>query len=138
MATNKPSAVFNPQEEIAMQSTIHSNLKQEIIVTTKDKVRLMLKNFREAVECKQQAATYGGISLSLLVTLVTSDTKDALLLSASVWKAIFIIAFVISLVLTAGSYRKAKMLESDYDIEKICQKIMGEDETCLNNQSDGQ
>jgi len=136
MAPTKTSAVFNPQEEIAKQTTIHTNLKQDIFFTTKDKLLLMLRSFQDAIEHKQQIATYGSLALTLIITLVTSETKDALGLSADVWKAVFIVALIFSVILTIRSIYQVHTTKKDRDINNICQKIMSGDETSLSNNTD--
>ena len=65
MAT-KSSAVLNPQLEMTKQTTVHTNLKQEIVCTTKDKMKLRLQEYRDAVETKQKVATWGGITFALM------------------------------------------------------------------------
>ena len=125
MANNNSSAVLNPQAEMAKQTTIHSNLKQDIICTTKDKLHLSLQSFQGAIEAKQKVATYGGIALSLLLTLVTSSTNDMFGLSADVWRAIFCVLFVISAIATIRSSIAVFKTSKDRDIDEICRKIMG-------------
>ena len=138
MAPIKPTAVFNPQEEIAKQATIHTNLKQDIFFTTKDKLLLMLRSFQDAIEYKQQIATYGSIALTLLITLVTSETKDALGLSADVWKAVFVVAFITSIIFTIRSIYQVITTSKDRDINNICQKIMSGDDTNFLNDTKAQ
>lgn len=133
MEPSKATVVFNPQEEIAKQATLYTNLKQDVFCSTKDKLLLMLRNFRDAVECKQQVATYGSSVLTLLITLVTSDTKAVLGLSAEVWKAAFVIALIICIVLTIRSGWQVFKTRKDRNIDDICTKIMSGDSTVSTN-----
>ena len=121
---NKNSAILNPQREMANQTTIYSNLKQEIICTTKDKMTLLLQQFRDAVSIKEQWVTRAGIALSFLLSLVTSTPKDTFGLSADVWQAIFIIAFIVSTLSTATALIKLHKTKDQRNIEKVCQQIM--------------
>lgn len=118
------SAVLNPQDEMAKQTTIHSNLKQDIVCTTKDKLHLSLQNFRDAVDAKQKVATYGGITISLLLSLVTSTPKDTFGLSSDVWHAIFIVCFLLSIAATIYSIVTRCKTKKDRDIEEMCNRIM--------------
>lgn len=118
------TAVLNPQEEMAKQTTIHSNLKQDIFYTTKDKLHLSLQDFQAAVEAKQKVTTWAGIALSLLLSLVTSSTKDIFWLSADTWRAILILLFIVSIIATARSIVTLVKTHTDRDIETICDKIM--------------
>ena len=123
MAT-KSSAVLNPQLEMTKQTTVHANLRQEIICTTKDKMKLMLQEYRDAVEAKQKATTWGGITLSLLLALVTSSPKDAFGLTAEVWSAIFIVAFCLGTVATLISCIKLFRTRQKRNVDDVCNKIM--------------
>ncbi len=123
MAT-KSSAVLNPQLEMTKQTTVHTNLKQEIVCTTKDKMKLRLQEYRDAVETKQKVATWGGITLSLLLALVTSSPKDAFGLTAEVWSAIFIVTFCLGAGATVISLIKLFLTHKKRDIDGVCQEIM--------------
>lgn len=121
---NDSIAVLNPQDEMAKQTTIHSNLKQDIVCTTKDKLQLSLQNFRDAVDAKQKVATYGGVAISLLLSLVTSSPKDVFGLSSDVWRAIFIVCLILSALATIYSIITLFKTKKDRDIETMCQRIM--------------
>lgn len=123
MAT-KSFAVLNPQLEMTKQTTIHTNLKQEIVCTTKDKMKLTLQEYRDAVEARQKVVTWGGITLSLLLALVTSSPKDAFGLTAEVWNAIFIVVFFFGAVSTVISFVKLASTHKKRDIDVVCQEIM--------------
>lgn len=129
VAPTKTSVIFNPQDEIAKQATVHTNLKQDVFFTTKDKLLLMLRSFQDAIEFKQQVVAYGSISITLLVALVTSEPKNIFGLSADVWKAIFIVALIACIILTINSIYNVQKTKMDRDINNICRKIMSGDDT---------
>lgn len=45
MENDKKPVIINPQLDMASQMTVHSNLRQDIICTTKDKLQLSLQSF---------------------------------------------------------------------------------------------
>jgi hypothetical protein len=77
-------------------SDVHINVSQNLIITTEDKLRLCLSEHLKRMERKNSWITPLGILIAILVTLVTSTFKDVGL-SADTWRAIFIIAGVLSL-----------------------------------------
>ena len=123
MAT-KSSAVLTPQLEMTKQTTVHANLRPDIICTTKDKMKLTLQAYRDAVEAKQKAATWGGITLSLLLALVTSSPKDAFGLTAEVWSAIFIVACCLGAVATLISFINLFRTRKKRNVDDVCNEIM--------------
>jgi phosphoglycerol transferase MdoB-like AlkP superfamily enzyme len=74
-----------------------TNLPQDVISTTEDKLRLTLSEYLKKTERKKAWITPLGLSISLTLTLMTSTFKD-LILSAATWKAIFVIAVIAALV----------------------------------------
>ena len=126
---SKNSAVINPQLEMAKQTTIHSNLRQEIICTTKDKMNLAIQGYRDAIEAKQKVATWGGVSLSLLLSLVTASTRDVLGFTAEEWKAIFVIALILSVIAMGNALIRLWKTRKERSIDTLCQRIMSGSDT---------
>ena len=127
MENDKKPVIINPELDMTSQMTVHSNLRQDIICTTKDKLQLSLQSFQSAIEAKQEIFTYGGIFLSLLITQITSSAKDAFGLTAEVWNAIIIVALFLSGIATACSLVKFLSIAKNRDIDEICKKIMGQE-----------
>lgn len=76
-------------------TNIHSNLSQEIIKITTDKLKLILKDYLQSMERKKEWIAPLGIVITLVVVLSTTTFKEAYL-SADTWKAIFIISLILS------------------------------------------
>lgn len=121
---SKSSAVLNPNLEMAKQTTVYTNLKQDIVCTTKDKLQLALQDYQEALKAKQKIGTYGGVFLSLLLSVVTSTPQDFLKVSADIWSAIFLLGLFISGCITLVSIAKYYKIREDSNIDFMCQKIM--------------
>ena len=75
-------------------SSIHANIAQDYIYVTRDKLNLILQDFKEAIAATQRIGTYMGIVLTILLALVTSSTKNFLWFSAETWYAIFILLLI--------------------------------------------
>ena len=120
---NSKNAVFNPIDNIELKANVHTNLEQDIICTTRDRLELELRDFYEAIKSSQSLITYGSLSFSFLLSLVTSNFVD-FILPAYVWHSIFIVSFIVCLLLTAKSYFNCKKSKENCDIKVICSKIM--------------
>ncbi|MCD7972345.1 MAG: hypothetical protein LUG18_06720 [Candidatus Azobacteroides sp.] len=75
--------------------TVHQNIQQEVIVTTEDKIRLILQG--KLTSQKAWLAPFG-LLISFIATLCTTDFKAAFGLSKDVWHAIFIILVFLSAI----------------------------------------
>ena len=73
---NSKNAVFNPIDNIELKANVHTNLEQDIICTTRDRLELELRDFYEAIKSSQSLITYGSLSFSFLLSLVTSNFVD--------------------------------------------------------------
>ena len=82
--------------ELSKNLTIHKNVKQEIIVTTSDKIRIVLINAKEVLIAQRDWWTPFGLLISFITTLCTADFKDAFQLSREFWHAIFVLLTIAS------------------------------------------
>ena len=80
--------------DITDNRNVFNNTAQDIIVTTKDKIELVLLKTEKYLANKKEWITPMGLIITCVITLLTADFKD-FLFSASVWKAVFIITTVI-------------------------------------------
>ena len=78
-------------------SKVYRNVSQEVIVTTEDKLRLCLAKHFENIKRKNDWIAPLGVLLSIVVTFVTATFRDVGL-EATTWKAIFLIAGVLSVI----------------------------------------
>lgn len=83
-------------DELSKNMTFHTNVKQEVILTTADKLRLVLHDTHKHLSAKRDWVTAGGLLVSFLTTLCTSDFRDAYGLKKSSWEAIFVVASILS------------------------------------------
>jgi len=87
---------------------VHSNLDQEVIQITEDRLRLALNDHLQAAEERKSWIGPLGIFLAVVTAFVTADFRD-FGLKAPVWQAIFLICGIwSSLWLLKAAYRSYK------------------------------
>lgn len=103
----------------APTKVVHSNLDQEIIQITEDRLRLVLKDHLELVEDKKAWHAPLGILIAIVAAFVTADFRDAYF-KAATWQAVFLIAGILSFIwLVRASYRAATSPSIDDIVSKI-------------------
>jgi hypothetical protein len=76
---------------------VHKNTEQEIIVITSDRLELVLQKHLKYLERRKEWIAPLGLLLAIVTTFCTATFKNAFF-SADTWKAIFVMAGVVSLV----------------------------------------
>ena len=77
-------------DEFSKSMTVHKNVDQEIIITTADKIELVLTRTKEILTSKRDWWTPFGLLIAFISTFCTADFKDFLGLTKDTWKALFI------------------------------------------------
>lgn len=95
---------------------VHSNVSQEVIEITSDKLRLILNEYIDSMSSRKEWHTPFSIFLTLLLVLCTTDFKQKWLLTADTWNAIFIISTILSCLWLISSLIKMKKSISIEDI----------------------
>lgn len=104
---------------VSMPTQVHTNLHQEMIIVTEDKLRLWLGEYEEGITAKQKWAIPLGIFLTVFVALLTSDFKN-FLLTAGEWEGIFILLAAIMVLLSIVYGMRAFRSEKKEDaIERL-------------------
>jgi hypothetical protein len=99
-------------------SKVYSNLGQDIIITTDDKIRLCLIEHLSKMEKKNAWIAPLGILLTIIIVFPTTTFREFLFLSADTWKAIFIIGGIISFVWLIRTIIQARVSSSLADVVK--------------------
>lgn len=99
MQTERASTTISIAD-LNKNSTITTNVEQEYIVTTSDKIKLILIDWEKSKKLATEWWTYFGMTLSFLVPLFTADFKDFLGLNAEFLKALFVFLSVVFGVIT--------------------------------------
>jgi hypothetical protein len=115
-------------EELSGDIKIHKNLTRDIILTTEDKLRLVLIGHRDILATKREWIAAGSLALSLLTTILLTSFEDKLGLSADVWQAAYAFFFVLAFVWLISSlvklFKNRRRGEIDFLIKQI--KEMGQ------------
>jgi hypothetical protein len=111
----QPDIIQITAQLIQENSQVSFNVGQGIVITTEDKIRICLMKHLAAMEKKNAWLAPFGILVTIIIVFPTTTFKDALLLSAEVWNAAFIIAGLIVfgwLVRTIVDGRTSSSLEN--------------------------
>lgn len=107
-------------DELLKSSSVYKNVNQEFIVTTTDKVRLVLINTRKNLASNRDWLTPFGIFLSLVTAqCTTTDYKEFLNVPKDYWGAIFVLLTVASGLWLAFTLLKLYQNWGADDVEKI-------------------
>jgi hypothetical protein len=101
--------------QLAQNTRVHFNLDQNAIITTEDKVRLVLLTHLSILEQKKSWIAPAGVFITILTSFVTTNFKD-FLLPASTWEAIFLLSGVASFVWLVVALKQAYSAPSVDDI----------------------
>jgi hypothetical protein len=113
-------------EELTGDINIHKNLTQDVILTTEDKLRLVLLEHQSMLSSKKEWISGATLSLSLLSSLLLTNFKDGLGLSADTWRAAYGLFFMMALFWFINSlyklFKNRKRMSVDYLLKEIQQK----------------
>lgn len=117
-------------EELSRNSTITTNVEQKYIITTSDKIKLILIDWEKRKKVATEWWSYLGMALSFIIPLFTADFKDFLGFSAEALKALFVfLSAIFSIMTFVALVRRIwnhKMITVDHcvgEITKSNQKI---------------
>ena len=74
----------------------YSNTQSDLIEITEDKLRIILNESYSIIKRTKDWIGAAGLFLSILITLLTSNFRDTLILKSEIWNAIFWLCLVIS------------------------------------------
>ena len=73
---------------------VYQNTAQDCIVTTRDKIELVLIKTEKALSAKNSWMTPLGLVITCIVALASADFKNYIL-SSSEWKALFVLTTIV-------------------------------------------
>lgn len=128
--TPRPKPIeLNIQQEFYDSSNITSNIGQDVIVTTADKVRLCLLGHEKAIKARIAWTAPLGVLLALLPSLVAADFKPFLALRPEEWKAVFVVGSIATAVWLLQSLWSVMQSRGKGDIEVIIRTLMERSQT---------
>ena len=111
------------RDELSKNLTIHTRLNQEIIITTADKIMLVLKDTREVLISQRDWWTPFGLLVSLITTLCTAEFKTSFGMSKEFWHAIFILLALLSSFWLIKTFLKLVKNWGQDDLNKILERL---------------
>ena len=91
MKSPNPGSFLNEEVEV---TKVHSNLSQEIVKITVDRLQLIINDHLQDVEQRNRWGTPLGMLLTMLIVFPTTDFKILLGIKGEAWQAIFILSAV--------------------------------------------
>ncbi len=123
-AASRKGAIIELEEEaLKSEVIIHKNLTQDVLLTTEDKMKLALIEYRDSLASRSDWLGAGVLTLSFLSSLLLTTFKDIGPLSAETWRAIYFIFFILALArfinILIKTFQNSKKAQIDYVISKI-------------------
>ena len=116
MQDNKGGVLFQETIEV---TAIHTNVSQEIIQITSDKLQLILSQHIKSIECRKDWIAPAGLLITLLTVFVTTEFKK-FFMSADSWFAFFVFATIlISIWLVVTCIKAFRAASIDDLVNKI-------------------
>ena len=104
---------------------VYQNTAQDCIVTTKDKLELVLIKTEKALVDKNSWQTPLGLIVSCIVALVSSNFKD-FILTASEWKSLFVFSVIACSIWLLHTIKIAWRNRRKGNIDNIIEQIISE------------
>jgi hypothetical protein len=114
---------INFGDEISMNSTIYTNVDQEIVITTVDKIKLVLISTRDIMAAQRSWITPITLFFSCITTLSTSEFKDSLGLKKEFWHSAFLLLAIVSAIMFVISFIRLIKNIGKNDINLIIDQI---------------
>lgn len=130
---NENGLTVDISDELSRNLTIHSNVNQEIIITTSDKIEIVLIKTKEILISRRDWWTPFGLFISFITTLTTADFKNSFGIAKEFWKAIFVLLTLISFIWFIHSIIKLIKNWGKDSLEKIIAQIKVNNENNLLN-----
>ena len=129
---NDPVVSIDINNELAKNISIHKNVRQEIVLTTADKIKLVLINVRDCISAQRDWWTPLGLLMSFVATLCTADFKQTFGLSQDFWQALFVFFTIFSFLWLLKDLRKLYLNWGKDDLDKIILQIKLDSESTTN------
>ena len=100
-------------ENLIKDSKVHTNLAQDFILTTEDKIRICLTKYLNKIDKRNRWFAPAGVLVTVIGTLLTTKFKD-FYFSADTWTAIFFMVAILSSLYLIYCLRYA-LISTDMD-----------------------
>lgn len=117
-------ATFNEmlKNKLVQDSAIDANIAENWIVTTKDKLRLGIRDHSKALSDKKGWIAPASLFATIIATILTAEFKKDFLLPAATWHAAFVLGAIGTFAWTIWALLAARNIKVDEDslIDRIC------------------
>ena len=114
------------EEDLKGELIIHKNLTQDLLVTTEDKMKLALIEYREVLISRDEWIGAGALAFSFMSPLLIANFRDIGPFDGNTWRAIYFVLlalaayrFVTIIIRAARNRHKANL---DFLINKMKQE----------------
>lgn len=122
--SSKKITEINIDEDLIQKSISYTNIAQEFIHITSDKIKLCLLENQEVLKAKTGWITPLGILIALIAALVTADFKKTFLgLKPEVWEALFIISSILCSIWLIHALCRSYKYRHKGGIEDVIKKL---------------
>lgn len=104
-------------------SNIHTNLSQDVVITTEDKLKLCLLEHQDTLKMKSDWKTPVAILATLVPVFLTADFKKTFGIPSDTWTAVFIISCIITFFWSLLTIHQAYKVRNSGDIKNIISEI---------------
>lgn len=136
MSPAQPTKGIDFNSAMMADLTVHQNVRQELVVTTVDKLKICLMENREQLTAGREWMGMVGLTLSLVATLIAATFKDKWL-PAATWEALYLLcsiaAAAYSSVLIIRAVRSAISGGIDELIDRIAKRSKPVDSLLLSD-----
>ena len=110
-------------DEFSKNMTVHKNVEQEIIITTSDKIELVLIKTKEILTSQRDWWTPFGLLLAFVTTFCTADFKEFAGITKDTWIALFILLTIGAFIWLIKSLIKLAKYWGKDDLKMIINQI---------------
>ena len=135
LSSSKGAVIELDDEDLQGDITVHKNLTQDLLVTTEDKMKLALIEYREVLASRSEWISAGMLVFSFMSPLLLANFRDIGPLTAETLRAIYLVfcalasyRFVNTLIRVTKNRHKAKV---GYVISKLKQTHVAKGEEVL-------
>jgi hypothetical protein len=120
------------QEDLKSDVIIHKNLTQDVLLTTEDKMKLTLIEYKDVLTSRGEWLGAATTAFSFLTSLFLSNFKDVGIIKAGTWQAVYAFLFLFffgrCIFFLINLFKNRKKVKINYVIKKIKQSGSQEDD----------
>jgi hypothetical protein len=115
---------YRPTKRTIQVTDVHTNVDQEIIQITDDKLKLILKDYITTISRAGDWVAPISVFISIIATFCTAKFDTFIGLEPGFWKAFFAIVGIVSLIWgCVALWRRDKIMTLDELINKVKNKF---------------